>query len=106
MFFICELKEEKQDVLNFMLSSEKWNYNFNNPFFSGNKFYAVDSSTLLSCCSGSLETMPFFEQKRKKRKAVRRTDLRWPDGVMPYTFADGHFSKYTSVSNASIILVF
>lgn len=38
MFFICELKEEKQDVLNFMLSSEKWNYNFNNPFFSGNKF--------------------------------------------------------------------
>lgn len=41
---------------------------------------------------GSLETMPFFEQKRKKRKAVRRTDLRWPDGVLPYTFADGHFT--------------
>lgn len=36
--------------------------------------------------------MPFFEQKRKKRKAVRRTDLKWTNNVMPYTFADGHFS--------------
>ncbi|XP_061180039.1 uncharacterized protein LOC133188574 [Saccostrea echinata] len=41
---------------------------------------------------GSLEMMPYFEQKRKKRKAVRRTDLRWTDGVMPYTFANGHFT--------------
>ncbi|XP_022341790.2 uncharacterized protein LOC111135757 [Crassostrea virginica] len=41
---------------------------------------------------GSLETMPFFEQKRKKRKAVRRTDLKWTNNVMPYTFADGHFT--------------
>lgn len=61
----------------------------------------IYSPTLLSFCSGSLETMPFFEQKRKKRKAVRRTDLRWPDGVLPYTFADGHFSKYAFDLNGS-----
>jgi hypothetical protein len=38
-----------------------------------------------------MEMMPYFEQKRKKRKAVRRTDLRWPDGIVPFTLANGDF---------------
>ncbi|KAK3095013.1 hypothetical protein FSP39_009149 [Pinctada imbricata] len=50
---------------------------------------------------GALETMPYFENRRKrrsvrsdrkKRKAVRRIDLRWPKGVIPYTFATNHFT--------------
>ncbi|XP_076096037.1 uncharacterized protein LOC143066999 isoform X2 [Mytilus galloprovincialis] len=41
---------------------------------------------------GDLREMPFFEHRRKRRKAVRQLDLRWAEGVMPYYFADGHFS--------------
>lgn len=41
---------------------------------------------------GDLREMPFFEQRRKKRKAVRQLDLRWTDGIVPYYFANGHFS--------------
>lgn len=40
---------------------------------------------------GDIRMMPYFEQKRKKRKAVRRIDLRWPNGVVPYYLTPGHF---------------
>ncbi|XP_060074104.1 zinc metalloproteinase nas-15-like isoform X2 [Ylistrum balloti] len=40
---------------------------------------------------GDIKMMPYFEQKRKKRKAVRRIDLRWPNGEVPYYLTPGHF---------------
>ncbi|XP_033760032.1 zinc metalloproteinase nas-15-like [Pecten maximus] len=41
---------------------------------------------------GDIRMMPYFEQKkRKKRKAVRRIDLRWPNAVVPYYLTPGHF---------------
>ncbi|XP_021344813.1 bone morphogenetic protein 1-like, partial [Mizuhopecten yessoensis] len=40
---------------------------------------------------GDIKTMPYFEQKRKKRKAVRRIDLRWPNGEVPFYLTPGHF---------------
>lgn len=43
--------------------------------------------------SGDIKMMPFFEQRRKRRKAVRRIDLRWPNGDVPYYLTPGHFSK-------------
>ncbi|XP_060070634.1 zinc metalloproteinase nas-14-like [Ylistrum balloti] len=36
---------------------------------------------------------PDQSAKRKKRKAVRNTIYRWPEGVMPYAFREGAFSN-------------
>ena len=52
-----------------------------------------DLTFMKSCFSGAMEMMPYFENKRKKRKAVRRQDLRWPNGDVVYKFAYGHFSE-------------
>ncbi|KAL3884643.1 hypothetical protein ACJMK2_024768 [Sinanodonta woodiana] len=41
----------------------------------------------------SLYQQPNRTQIRRKRKAIRNPNLRWPNGVIPYRFYPGHFDQ-------------